>query len=166
MILLAAAVGAIAGHNPFDPGDRPVFGLFIGVGTALGFVALGLLAYRLLPVLRGLADELAPQLIDGARPAHLVLLAALSGFGEEALFRGALQPVLGLVATSLLFGVLHVGPDRRYLIWTLWAVLAGFVLGLLYNLTGGILAPAAAHALNNAAVLLLWKRSRKGGGAR
>lgn len=165
-VLLAAVIGAISGVDPFALGDSPMTDLLLGAATAGCFVAAGLVAYRLLPALRTLADELGPQLVDGARTGDLVLLAVLSGFGEEVLFRGALQPLLGLVLTSLIFGALHVGPDRRYLVWTLWAVVAGFVLGMLYNVTGGILAPATAHALNNAAVLLLWKRSRKGGAAR
>lgn len=165
MILLAAALGAVLGRNPFVLADGIPTAVILGGATALGFVLAGLAAYRLLPALRLLADELGPQLVDGARTRELLLLALLSGVGEEALFRGALQPLLGLVLTSILFGALHVGPDRRYLVWTLWAIVAGFVLGMLYNVTGGILAPAVAHALNNAAVLLLWKRSRKGGGA-
>lgn len=69
--------------------------------------------------------------------------------------------MLGLVVASLLFGALHVGPDRRYLVWTLWAVGAGFLFGVLYSWTGGILAPVTAHVLHNAATLLLWKRSRR-----
>jgi uncharacterized protein len=114
-----------------------------------------------LPALRRLSDELAPHLVDGAKRRDLVLLSIFSGVGEEALFRGALQPEIGLVASSLLFGVLHVGPDRRYLVWTLWAVAAGFLFGLLYLWTGGILAPVTAHVMHNAATLLLWKRSRQ-----
>jgi membrane protease YdiL (CAAX protease family) len=89
-----------------------------------------------------------------------VLVSVFSGVGEEALFRGALQPEIGLIAASLLFGAAHVGPDRRYLVWTLWAVGAGFLFGVLYDWTGGLLAPTVAHAAHNAATLLLWKRSR------
>jgi membrane protease YdiL (CAAX protease family) len=36
------------------------------------------------------------------------LLAAAAGVGEELLFRGALQPVFGIVPTSLIFAVSHV----------------------------------------------------------
>ncbi|WP_374687399.1 lysostaphin resistance A-like protein [Promineifilum sp.] len=36
------------------------------------------------------------------------LLAAAAGLGEELLFRGALQPVFGIVFTSLIFAVSHV----------------------------------------------------------
>jgi membrane protease YdiL (CAAX protease family) len=68
------------------------------------------------------------------------------------------------VLSSLLFGLAHVGPDRRYLVWTAWAVLAGFVFGAIFELSGGLLAPVLAHAGHNAATLLLWKLSRSGKG--
>ena len=66
------------------------------------------------------------------------------------------------MVASLLFGLAHVGPDGRYLVWTLWAVLAGFVFGAIFEVSGGLLAPVLAHAGHNAATLLLWKRSRRG----
>ena len=160
LALVAALLGALFDRNVFAPGGSPLLGLSLGVATACGTVTLGLLAYRFLPALRKLSEELASLLVDGARKVDLVLVSVFSGVGEEAFFRGALQPELGIVATSLLFGALHVGPDRRYLVWTLWAVGAGFLFGFLYEWTGGLLAPATAHVLHNAATLLLWRRSR------
>ncbi len=165
LVLLAAAIGALSGRNPFAPGGPFAPSFALGVATACGTVALGLLAYRTFGVFKKLSEELAPLVVDGARRRDLLILAALSGVGEEALFRGALQPEIGIVTTSLLFGALHVGPDRRYLVWTLWAVGAGFLFGALYGWTGGILAPVVAHALHNAVTLLLWRRSRSVGGA-
>ena len=143
--LLSAAVvlNGVRGGDAFALGDSLPFGLAVGTATACGT---------------------APLLVDGAKGRYLVLVSVFSGVGEEAFFRGALQPVLGLVLTSLLFGVLHVGPDRRYLVWSLWAVAAGFLFGFLYEWTGGLLAPMTAHVLHNAATLLLWRRSRTLGG--
>lgn len=161
LVLIAGAIGALSGRNVFDPGGPLAYALTLGVATSAATVTLGVVAYRAFPVPRKLAEEIAP-LFDGARRRDLVLLAALSGLGEEALFRGALQPEIGIVAASLLFGVLHIGPDRRYLVWTAWAVGAGFLFGALYEWTGGILAPALAHALHNAVTLLLWRRLRTG----
>lgn len=161
LLLAAAVVGALDGRNAFALGAPALFGLVVGVTSACGTVALSVLLYRLLSALRRLSNELAPHLVDGAKRRDLVLVSIMSGVGEEAFFRGALQPEIGLVASSLLFGVLHVGPDRRYLVWTVWAVGAGFLFGLLYLWTGGILAPVTAHVLHNAATLLLWKRSRR-----
>ncbi|WP_166175269.1 CPBP family intramembrane glutamic endopeptidase [Rubrobacter tropicus] len=141
-------------------GPNPATGLAFGAATAAGTVSLSLLAYRLVPITRKLADELAPSLVDRADRTGLVLVALFSGIGEEVFFRGAVQQEFGLLIASLAFGLAHVGPDRRYLLWTAWAVLAGVVFGLLFGATGGLLAPVAAHVLHNAATLLIWKRSR------
>lgn len=160
LLFAAVVLGVLEGRNVFALGDQVPFDLYAGVAVACGTVALGVVFYRFSPTLRKLSDELAPRLVDGAQTRDLALVAVMSGMGEEVLFRGALQPELGLVATSLLFGALHVGPDRRYLVWTVWAVGAGFLFGFLYAWTGGILAPATAHVLHNVATLVLWKRSR------
>lgn len=143
-------------------GESGIASLLLGVLTAACTISLGLLAYRLFPVLRSISEELAPRLVDGARSRDLVFVSIFSGVGEEAFFRGAVLQEFGLVISSLLFGLAHIGPDRRYLVWTAWAVLAGFVFGAIFEASGGLLAPVVAHAGHNAATLLLWKRSRKG----
>lgn len=142
-------------------GPSPAAGLALGLVTALGTVSLSLLTYRLVPITRKLAEELAPSLVDGADRSGLVLIAVFSGVGEEVFFRGAVQQEFGILIGSVAFGLAHVGPDRRYLLWTAWAVLAGLVFGLLFEATGGLLAPVVAHAAHNAATLLIWKRSRR-----
>jgi uncharacterized protein len=161
---LAVVAALWCGLRGFDVrllGESPGESVLLGVITAACTVSLSLLAYRFLPTLREISEELAPRLVDGAASTSLVLVAIFSGVGEEAFFRGALQQEFGLVVASLLFGVAHIGPDRRYLVWTAWAVLAGFVFGLLYEISGGLLAPILAHTAHNAATLLLWKRSRE-----
>ncbi|MBA3610419.1 MAG: CPBP family intramembrane metalloprotease [Rubrobacter sp.] len=111
-------------------------------------------------MVREISKELAPMLVDGASRSSLVLVSVFSGIGEEAFFRGAVQPEFGLVVAAVLFGILHVGPDRRYLFWTVWAVLAGLLFGGLYAVTGGLLASMLAHVLHNTATFLFWKKSR------
>jgi uncharacterized protein len=163
--LLTASAALWAALRGFDlrlVGDSLALSVALGAATAVVTVSLGLLAYRLVPALRQIAGELAPRLVDGADRGSLILVSVFSGVGEETFFRGAVQQEFGIVVASLLFGLVHVGPDRRFLLWTLWAVLAGFLFGGLYDLTGGLLAPILAHAAHNAATLLLWKRSRKG----
>ena len=162
--LLAVAAAVWCGLRGIELpllGPHPVAGLALGLATAAGTVSLSLLAYRLIPVTRKLADELAPSLVDGADRSGLVLVALFSGVGEEVFFRGAVQQEFGVLISSVAFGLAHVGPDRRYLLWTAWAVLAGVVFGLLFEATGGLLAPVTAHAAHNAATLLIWKRSRR-----
>lgn len=80
-------------------------------------------------------------------------LAFFSGVGEEVFFRGALQPSFGLVPTSLLFGLLHIGPDRRFFAWTPWALAMGFLLGGIYEATGSLGGCIVAHVAINYANL-------------
>jgi uncharacterized protein len=163
---LAVVAALWCGLRGFDVrflGENPAASVLLGLLTAACTVSLGVLAYRFVSSLREISEELAPRLVDGAASTSLVLVAIFSGVGEEAFFRGALQQEFGLVVASLLFGLAHIGPDRRYLLWTAWAVLAGFVFGLLYEVSGGLLAPILAHSSHNAATLLLWKRSRERG---
>jgi uncharacterized protein len=161
LAVVAAVWCGLRGFEVSLLGESPTVSLLLGALTAACTVSLGLLSYRLLPVLRKISEELAPRLVDGSDPTSLVMVSIFSAVGEEAFFRGAVQQEFGLVVASLLFGLAHVGPDRRYFVWTAWAVLAGFVFGVLFEVSGGLLAPFLAHAAHNAATLLLWKRSRK-----
>lgn len=163
LLVVAAALWSGLRGFPLDfLGNSAPISLLLGALTATVTVSSGLVLYRLVPVLRQVARELAPRLVDGADRGSLILVSLFSGVGEEVFFRGAVQQEFGLLVASVLFGVVHVGPDRRYLVWTAWAVLAGLIFGVLYSYTGGLLAPILAHASHNAATLLLWKRSRKG----
>lgn len=160
MVVVAALWNGLRDRSMPLLGESPIQGVALGVGAAGVTFSLGILAYRLIPTMRRLAGELAPAVIDGANVRDLMLVSLFSGIGEEALFRGAVQPEFGLVAAAVAFGVLHTGPDRRYLLWTVWALLAGLLFGWLFWVTGGLLAPVLAHALHNAATFALWKRVR------
>lgn len=80
----------------------------------------------------------------------ILLMAGLSAFGEELLFRGLLAPLMGVVPQALLFGLAHQirGPSRW--VWVVWATVVGLLLGGMFQLTGSLLGPIAAHALVNA----------------
>lgn len=80
----------------------------------------------------------------------VVLLAVLSALGEELLFRGVLQPWIGLFAQAGLFGLLHQMPGPSRWVWSLWAMLVGLLLGVAFELTGTLTGPIVAHALVNA----------------
>lgn len=99
---------------------------------------------------RGLAE-----LVGRRSVLECLVLAGASGFAEEALFRGLLQPAVGWVGASLLFGLAHFAPRRELLPWTGFAVLAGFLLGGLFEWTGNLAAPVVAHVGINAINLRL-----------
>ncbi|MCK6531404.1 MAG: CPBP family intramembrane metalloprotease [Polyangiaceae bacterium] len=79
----------------------------------------------------------------------IVVLALLSALGEELLFRGLLQPWVGIILQALAFGFLHQvrGPSRY--VWMTWATAVGLVLGAIFQVTGSLFGPIAAHALVN-----------------
>ena len=76
---------------------------------------------------------------------EIVILALCSSVGEELLFRGALLPWLGLWWQAAAFALLHVGPGRRFLPWTVSALVLGVGFGALAVWTTNLGAPIAAH---------------------
>ena len=123
----------------------------VGVGLAAAALTIGLslLLERYTALGRSLADALA-ALLGPLRTSHCLLLAGFSGVAEEALFRGALQPQLGLLLASLVFGLAHFAPRRELWPWTLFSFAAGLMLGALYEWTGNLVAPVVAHVGINA----------------
>jgi membrane protease YdiL (CAAX protease family) len=121
----------------------------LGLALALATIASTELLVRRARWARALRTEFRAAL-EGARSAELVALAVASGTAEELLFRGALQPALGLWLTSLLFGAVHFVPSRALLPWALWAALMGLLLGLVHAHTGSLVGAVVAHVVINA----------------
>ena len=125
--------------------------LDLGLGLGAGLLLLGLwaAAERIFPLARDLEAKLA-QALGSLSGSEAFALALLSGFAEELFFRGAVQGTLGVVGATILFGLLHSGPGKELRLWTLFALLAGGVLGLLMVWRGNLLGPVAGHFLVNA----------------
>lgn len=134
---------------------------------ALGLVAAGIviavseLATRATERGRALARALGATL-GRVRDREVLVLALASGVGEEALFRGALQPEVGLALASVVFAAAHFVPRRELVAWSVFALAAGLLLGALYDATGNLVAPVVAHAVVNA--VNLRRLSREYGG--
>jgi len=130
---------------------------------AAGLLAAGIvigLSHQLTAHTRGgraLADGLA-RLLGPLETRHVVVLALVSGIAEEAFFRGALQPRVGLVWASLVFGLAHFVPRPEFRLWTVFSVAAGFLLGFLFEATGNLVAPVVAHVVVNGVNLTLLVR--------
>lgn len=125
-------------------------GVAVGVGLAIAAatIALTRVLVRTTRWARGLHGDLR-EIVGPLTGGQIAVLAAASGLAEELFFRGAMQPALGIVLSSLAFGLVHVGPTRRFLPWTVWATVMGFVFALLYRATGELVAPVVAHVLIN-----------------
>src|SRR5262249_11289597 len=98
---------------------------------------------------------------------ELATLSLLAGVGEEMLVRGVIQtavagwttPLVGLLAASVVFGLLHALTPAYAVLTTV----VGVYLGWLYIATGNLLAPMVAHGLYDflALVFLLSQKRRE-----
>lgn len=79
------------------------------------------------------------------RGLDILGFAIFSAIGEELFFRGALQSQIGIIPASLIFGVLHMAPSKKFIPWPFQAVAMGFAFGGLFWITGNLVAPVLAH---------------------
>jgi|MDTC01.2.fsa_nt_gb membrane protease YdiL (CAAX protease family) len=122
--------------------------LALGIFGGLALIALSRLCEHyfesVASLTRGFGDMLGSFSVRDS-----LVVALVSGIGEEVFFRGFLQGWIGIWWTSGLFALLHIGPDRRFVSWPILAFVASVVLGALLDHTGSVLAPIVAHALVN-----------------
>ena len=148
MLALSAGIAWWRGYLERWPGSGAAWlPCVLGLGAGLAVVLLSRLCMRFEPFVW--LTEAFSEFLRGTTDRQVVLFAALSGLGEEALFRGVLQNEFGLVVATVLFAALHVGPSRRYLVWTAFAAVVGLLLGTLYLWTGSLIAPIVAHGTIN-----------------
>ena len=120
----------------------------IGVAAGLFVVWLSRMASRYFAWARALHTAFR-DLLGQLTEREILIVALASSLGEEALFRGALMPWLGIWVQAGLFALLHVGRDKRLVPWTLWAFGMGVGFGALARWTGNLGAPIAAHFMIN-----------------
>jgi membrane protease YdiL (CAAX protease family) len=150
MALGALVIAAARGNPDLYRLEVPVdAGLLLGgpaIGFALGLAVVG--ATRLATKHFQWAKDLHASFHDLLGPLtgrEIVILALASSIGEELLFRGALLPWFGVWIQGIIFALLHVGPGRRFLPWTVSALVLGFAFGWLAVWTKNLGGPIAAH---------------------
>jgi membrane protease YdiL (CAAX protease family) len=119
-------------------------GPVIGFGLGLAVVGATRLATRHLQWARDLHASFH-DLLGPLTGKEMLILALASSIGEELLFRGALLPWFGVWIQGVIFALLHVGPGRRFLPWTISALVLGFAFGWLAVWTKNLGGPIAAH---------------------
>jgi membrane protease YdiL (CAAX protease family) len=109
------------------------------------------------------SDDLAEQLGAKDSTLNLILVTGLvtiaAPLTEETFFRGFCFPALsnlmgwigGAVVTGIIFGLIHAGGTKAEFLVPLGVF--GFLLCVLYRMTGSILPCIALHAINNAIAL-------------
>jgi membrane protease YdiL (CAAX protease family) len=133
------------------------------IGAAVGS-AFGVGAWKLLdwiPALKYVEQIILASLeMDDMQYYHALLFGLLAGIPEEILFRGAMQPALGLLIPAVIFGAFHA----INLAYFLYATGAGMLLGVLTNWRGGLWAAITAHTVIDTVMFALlirrWHRMR------
>jgi len=144
-LLIAAGRGNPDLYRLGDPaGWLLLVGPVIGVAVGLGIVGLTRLATRHFAWARALHTSFH-DLLGPLTGREIVILAVASSIGEELLFRGALLPWLGVWLQAVVFALLHVGPGKRFVPWTMMALALGVGFGWLAMATGSIGGPITAH---------------------
>lgn len=133
---------------PLSPSESHTYSLILGLVFGAAIVLGTRMSVTRFSWARELHRELRP-IARGISAIGIVALAVSSALGEELLFRGLLQPWLGLIPQALLFGVLHQVRGRSRWVWASWATVVGLALGAIFELSGSLLGPIAAHALIN-----------------
>jgi uncharacterized protein len=113
-----------------------------------------------------LVEEHLTPYLAGASAGGIVLVSLMAGIGEEVLFRGVMQagladrlPVwLAVGIAAVLFGVAH----WLTVSYAVFATLIGVYLGILFLVTGNLLAPAVTHALYDVVALSVLVRLKPG----
>ena len=154
-------------REQFPPAGKPlVLAFFRGVLATLPMLIVFLwLVHSSSPTLQQLRRQvewLMGELFPTQSIAQFALIAVLAGVGEELLFRGALQtlvgrwttPVAGLLIVSLLFGLAHALSKLYFGLATLIGAYFGW-LALQYN---DLVAPMVAHSLYDFAALVYLSR--------
>jgi len=147
--LLAMGIIVLQGRlscSLFFPTERATAAttLLWGLGSALLLIALSLYASRNFGWARQLDQEFRKILVP-LRSWQIGAIALFSGTAEEVFFRGVIQPLLGLIPTSLLFGAVHLIPSRVYLPWAAYAAFAGLLFGCLFELSGTLFPHTLSH---------------------
>ena len=122
----------------------------LGLGAALALCVVSITPHLVRRTLwaRALHQELKP-IIEPLSSSEILFLSVASGLAEELFFRGSMQPVVGLLVTSLIFGAVHTGPRRALLVWSLWAFVIGLAFGVIFEWTGVLWGPVISHVWIN-----------------
>jgi membrane protease YdiL (CAAX protease family) len=172
-LALVAVVAAWLFHvslRELFPDDRASLLSAIGRGllaTTPMLAAFWILVNSSWPMLRQLGEQvewLVGEMFPNGNLAQFATVAVLAGVGEELLFRGSLQtalahwttPAIGLVITSLLFGLAHALSKLYFL----FAVVVGAFLGWMTLRYNDLVAPIVAHGLYDFLALAYLSRSK------
>jgi membrane protease YdiL (CAAX protease family) len=165
LILAFVGVGIFIRRTPAQAVDRlglrPPVQRRWWVVAVLGIGAFMAIAFGIESVANIVAPEQQKKVTDVSNvlfanfnsPAAIIFLGLMAGIVEETLFRGAMQPRLGIVVTAVLFAALHTQYAISFA--TLEVLILGIGLGWIRASSGSTLPGMVTHAGYDIAVGLL-----------
>ena len=150
VFILALVLARIWGITFFPLTEHLLRDCLIGIaGAALPFA---LFVFSLsekgeaIPIIRSLRKTITGDiraLFASTSFIDICLISFMAGLAEELLFRGVIQAKWGILAASILFGLLHsVTPA-----YILFAIAIGFYIGLLYHCFQSLFIPIQLHCI-------------------
>lgn len=148
-------------YEPFTEGLEVWYQLLTGLifGAIFSFLALQLLHNEKMKAViesYGIIQQIRELKLT---PFQMVTLSLVAGISEEFLFRAAIQPLLGVWLTSIIFigihGYIRLSSIPKFL-YTMFTFLLSCALGYLY-IAFGIYSAMMAHAVYD--MIVLWKIS-------
>jgi membrane protease YdiL (CAAX protease family) len=157
LIVVAIVLGWVADIDPFANIIFSETAVFYGIIGTIPLFIFFVVLYQIevdafQQVKRTLLETLAPSM-HRYHWTDLFVLGAIAGITEEILFRGVVQPWMesswgmtsGLIASSIIFGLVHAVTP----LYALLATLVGIYLGLAMDYGGerNLLTPIIIHGL-------------------
>jgi uncharacterized protein len=167
--LILAIISTVLGWFLFD-GLESFLQLFkwtdpyiwwIGVPAGLLVVCMDLLFMKYLPHSYYDDGGLNEKLFSSRSGWEIIFISLIVATSEEILFRGILQTHVGLIASSIIFALIHY----RYLFnWFLFVniTLLSFLIGVIYEWTGNLLVTITMHFIIDALLGFVIKRKERG----
>lgn len=134
----------------FLKGNKPIH-LQLMIGLASGLL-ISVVAWKIvsLPYLKSVKSFFQDVISDlKMNDVQILFVSICAGIGEELLFRGAIQPVLGIWITSLVFVAVHGYLNPKNLRITLYGIFMTVSIVYLGYLTEyiGIVSSMTAHTI-------------------
>jgi membrane protease YdiL (CAAX protease family) len=150
-VLIAWAAGINLANQLTVSQDSVLRGILAAMPMIVLLIAFYESTWQPLVKLRDEVEKVVEELFVGCRWFEFALVSIAAGFGEEILFRGALQPLathwtgpwIGVIVVALLFGLAHALTPTYFIAATVIGIYFGW-LALAYD---DLVAPIVAHAV-------------------
>lgn len=107
----------------------------------------------------GLVKNFMARTLGGISIWSAVGLSLMSAVSEEILFRGALQPLIGIPLAVTAYVVIHAGPHGIFSAWSLQSIALGAAFSTIFEQTGNLLLVIVIHFFVNLTCFLQVRRA-------